>query len=60
MKGTTMIKCQVCKINDYVHSCEDPYSSDINNDHEIYHYWCDDPICVEIKEEELYQSSMDI
>lgn len=56
----TMIKCQVCKMNDWTHSCEDPYASEIHNDHEICHFWCDDPRCVEVKEEELYQSAMDI
>lgn len=56
----TMIKCQVCKMNDWTHSCEDPYASEIHNDHEISHFWCDDPRCIEVKEEELYQSAMDI
>lgn len=55
-----MIKCQVCKMNDWTHSCEDPFASEIHNDHEICHFWCDDPRCVEVKEEELYQSAMDI
>lgn len=53
-------KCDICEINDAVNESEDPFASEIDGDYSIQHYWCNNQKCIEIMEDRLEQSALDI
>lgn len=53
------IKCNHCA-NDATHADSCPYAEEINNNDNLFHFWCDNPDCEAVVNDEQREAAWDI